>query len=259
MTARLEINDNLAIITLARPGAHNALNRELKEAFLQAVQSVAKDDAVRAVLLTAEGKNFCVGQDLAEHVDALRRDPSTAMNTVAEHYNPLIAALAGIEVPVVVAIPGACVGAGFGIALAGDIRVAGEKTTFATAFTGIGLGSDSGLSHALVAALGPSRAAGLMLLGERITAAQALEWGLVHKVVADAEVVDTAHTLARQLAAGPTEAYREVKKLIAASNTGLAEALERERASQQHLGQTHDHRAAVDAFLAKEKPVFSGS
>lgn len=258
MTAVLNTTDGLATITLARPAAHNALDVATKLALLDAVTTAAKDPSVRAVLITAEGKNFCVGQDLSEHVSALEADPTTAMNTVAEHYNPLIAAIADIEVPVVVAIPGACVGAGFGIALAADIRVAGTKTTFATAFTGIALASDSGLSHALVDALGSSRAAGLMLLGDRVTADQALDWGLVHRVVADEDVLTTAHTLATTLAAGPTAAYREVKSLVAASAGGPAESLERERAAQQRLGTTADHKAAVDAFLAKKKPAFTG-
>ncbi|MFD6163467.1 enoyl-CoA hydratase/isomerase family protein [Nocardia sp. NPDC060256] len=259
MTVRLETAHGLATISLARPSAHNALDVATKSAFLDAVAAAAKQPDVRAVLLTAEGKNFCVGQDLGEHVAALEADPATAMDTVGEHYNPLIRALTSLTVPVVVAIPGACVGAGLGIALAGDIRVAGTRTTFSTAFTGIALASDSGLSYALVEALGSSRAAGLMLLGDRISAEQALDWGLVHRVVADDEVRTAATDLARQLAAGPTLAYRQVKSLIAASAAGLSDALDRELAAQQHLGRTADHAAAVKAFLAKEKPAFTGS
>lgn len=258
MTAVLDTADGLATITLARPAAHNALDVVTKIALLKAVTTVAKDASVRAVLITAEGKNFCVGQDLSEHVAALEADPATAMDTVAEHYNPLITAISDLIVPVVVAVPGACVGAGLGIALAGDIRVAGTKSSFATAFTGIALASDSGLSHALVQALGSSRAAGLMLLGDRVIADQALEWGLVHRVVADEAVLETAQSLAQQLAAGPTAAFHEVKSLIAASSSGLAQALVREQAAQSQLAATADHKAAVNAFLAKEKPVFAG-
>ncbi|WP_338887218.1 enoyl-CoA hydratase-related protein [Rhodococcus sovatensis] len=251
MTVRLNITDGLAIITLQR----SALDIATKVAFQEAIDGAV---GVRAVLITAEGKNFCVGQDLGEHVGALEADPATAMDTVAVHYNPLIRSLRELSVPVVVAVPGACVGAGLGIALAADIRVAGTKSSFATAFTGIGLASDSGLSYALVEALGSSRAVGLMLLGDKVTAEQALEWGLVHRVVPDDEVLGVAETLARKLAAGPTEAYRQVKSLVRASASGLFDALDRESAAQKHLGQTADHKAAVDAFLAKEKPVFSG-
>ncbi|SNS55897.1 enoyl-CoA hydratase-related protein [Rhodococcoides kyotonense] len=252
MTVRLDISDGLATITLER----SSLDIDTKVAFQKAVDGVR---GVRAVLITAEGKNFCVGQDLGEHVAALEADPATAMNTVEVHYNPLIRAIAALEVPVVVAIGGACVGAGLGIALAGDIRVAGSKTSFATAFTGIGLASDSGLSYALVEALGSSRAVGLMLLGDKVTADQALAWGLVHRVVADDDVQETALALARKLADGPTEAYRHVKSLARASANGLSDALDREAVAQTALGQTADHNAAVDAFLAKKKPTFIGS
>ncbi|MFB8275156.1 enoyl-CoA hydratase/isomerase family protein [Nocardia colli] len=259
MTVRLETAHGLATITLARPSAHNALDNPTKLAFFEAVTATAENPDVRAVLITAEGRNFCVGQDLGEHAVALETDPTTAMDTVSEHYNPLIRALKSLEVPIVAAIPGACVGAGFGIALAADLRVAGTRTTFATAFTGIALASDSGLSYALVEALGSSRATGLMLLGDRVTAEQALDWGLVHRVVADDELLETATDLAEQLATGPTAAYRRVKSLVAASASGLSAALDRELAAQQHLGRTADHQAAVKAFLAKEKPAFTGT
>lgn len=254
----LSVDAGLATITLRRAGASNALDRAVKEQLLAAVEKVAADDTVRALLLAAEGKNFCVGQDLAEHVAGLEADPAHAMDTVAEHYNPLLRALAGVRVPVVVAINGACVGAGLGIALAGDIRIAGEGAKFATAFTGIALAGDSGLSHTLVEALGASRATGLMMLGDRFTAAQALDWGLVHRVVPDAELGDAAAALARQLADGPTAAYAQVKSLVSAASAGLSEALERERAAAEQLGQSKDHRSAVDAFLAKTAPTFEG-
>lgn len=258
MSITFSVTDALATITLARPSAHNALDAEMKIAFKNAVDAARADESVRAVLITAVGKNFCVGQDLGEHVAALDADPATAMDTVENHYNPLIRSLRELGVPVVVAIPGACVGAGWGIALAGDIRVAGSSTTFATAFTGIGLAGDSGLSHALVESLGASRAAALLLLGDKVTAGQAETWGLVHRVVPDEEVRRTAETLAETLAAGPTEAYRQVKALVRAAATGLSEALDREAAAQTALGQTSDHRGAVSAFLAKQKPVFTG-
>ncbi|MFE3060197.1 enoyl-CoA hydratase/isomerase family protein [Nocardia sp. NPDC059239] len=257
-TVGTTIADGLATITLARAAASNALDTPTKRGLLNAVRAVASAPGVRAVLLTAEGKNFCVGQDLAEHVDALRADPSTAMKTVGVHYNPLIEALSEISVPVVVAVRGACVGAGLGLALAGDIRVAGSGAKFGTAFTGIGLASDSGLSHALVQALGHSRAMGLMLLGDRFTAAEAHTWGLVHRVVDDEQVEGAARDLAQFLAQGPTEAYRRLKQLLRAEASGLSDALERERAAQEALGATRDHSAAVEAFLAKTKPIFEG-
>lgn len=248
----------LAVITVDRPTASNALDRVTKEALLDHVRALAADDTVRAVLLRATGKNFCVGQDLGEHVEALRADPGTAMSTVGEHYNPLVRAFDSLTVPLIVAIRGACVGAGLGIALLGDIRVAGERSTFATAFTGIGLAADSGLSHTLARSLGPSRAAGLLLLGDRFTSTEALAWGLVHRVVPDDAVEDTALELAQRLASGPTLAFQQVKALIGTPADTLTDALERERASQELLGATADHSGAVEAFLAKTRPLFGG-
>lgn len=255
---RVRIDDALATVTLSRSAASNALDRATKEALLDAILRIGDDADVRAVLLASEGRNFCVGQDLGEHVDALRVDPRSAMSTVGEHYNPLLEAVAALTVPVVVAVRGACVGAGLGLALAGDIRVVGEGATFATAFTGIGLASDSGLSHTLVHAVGASRAAGLMLLGDRFGASDAAAWGLVHRVVADDDVDTAARDLARQFAHGPTLAYRQVKRLLRAGNPGLTDALERERIAQQALGASSDHSAAVEAFLAKARPEFTG-
>lgn len=250
--------DGLLTVRLSRPRAHNALDRSTKTALRVAVKSASTDDSVRALLLIADGKNFCVGQDLGEHVEALKESPATAMDTVADDYNPLIRAFAALDVPVVVAIQGACVGAGFGIALAGDIRVAGESSSFATAFTGIGLAADSGLSYQLVRNLGASRATGLLMLGDRISAAQALDAGLVYRVVPDDELRSTATELAQKLAAGPTAAFREIKRLVHAPDAGLDAALDREAAVQRALGQTADHRAAVEAFLAKSTPTFTG-
>lgn len=257
MTATLSVEHGLATITLARPAASNALDTSLKAALYDAVVRAGQDESVRAVLIRAEGKNFCVGQDLAEHVEGLDADPATAMATVAKDYNPLIRALAALDVPVVVAINGACVGAGLGIALAGDIRIAADNATFNTAFTGIALAADSGLSHTLVAALGPSRATGLMLLGDRFTAVEAAQWGLVHRVADAADLDEAARTLAARLASGPTAAYRRVKALV--GTVGLDAALDRETVAQEALGATADHRAAVDAFLAKTKPTFTGN
>ncbi|BCN61992.1 enoyl-CoA hydratase/isomerase family protein [Prescottella equi] len=254
----VDIDQALATIALSRASVSNALDVATKEALIAAIRQVGSDNEVRAALLTAAGRNFCVGQDLGEHVEALRTDPLSAMDTVGAHYNPILQAVSELSVPVVVAIRGACVGAGLGLALAGDIRVAGEGAKFATAFTGIGLASDSGLSHTLVHALGASRASGLMLLGDRFDAADALAWGLVHRVVADAEVDTVARDLALQLAQGPTQAYRHVKQLLRATSPGLTEALERERLAQERLGASSDHSSAVESFLAKSRPVFTG-
>lgn len=248
----------VAAIRLERPAASNALDRATKQELLSAL-TAASDDSVRAVLITAAGKNFCVGQDLAEHVEVLRTDPAHAMDTVAEHYNPVIQALHAIEVPIVIGINGACVGAGLGLALAGDIRIAGTKAKFGTAFTGIGLAADSALSASLPRLIGAGRAAAMFLLGSTIDAATAHTWGLVHQVVDDDTVTDAATELATRLAAGPTAAFAAVKTLMADNATAsLTDVLDREAAAQRQLGASADHKAAVEAFLAKAKPAFIG-
>jgi 2-(1,2-epoxy-1,2-dihydrophenyl)acetyl-CoA isomerase len=245
----------VATLTLQRPGLSSALRRDL----LDAVRSVAADETVRAVLLTGSGRAFCVGQDLAEHVESLRGNAATSLSVVEDEYNPLILALAGLRVPVVVGVNGACAGAGLGIALAGDLRVAAAGAKFTTAFTGIGLSSDSALAARLVHCVGVSRATELLLLPEPFTSETAAQWGLVHRVVAPEQVLPEAQALAARLAAGPTAAYRAVKTVLASAATdSLEDTLALEGRLQTELGQTADHLEAVEAFLAKRAPEFTG-
>lgn len=253
------VHAGIAGIALERPEASNALNGVMKTQLLQALSAAGSDSSVRAVVIKAAGKNFCVGQDLGEHVQALRADPSRAMDTVREHYNPVMRALNAIEVPVVVAVNGACVGAGFGLALGADIRIAGSRAKFGTAFTGIGLAADSALSASLPRLIGVSRATAMFLLGDTIDAATAHAWGLVHQVVDDDTVTDVADAVAGRLATGPTAAFSAVKALVR-DNAGasLTDVLEREAIAQQRLGASSDHSSAVEAFLAKTRPVFVG-
>jgi 2-(1,2-epoxy-1,2-dihydrophenyl)acetyl-CoA isomerase len=245
----------VATLTLQRPGLSSALRRDL----LDAVHSVATDESVRAVLLTGTGRAFCVGQDLAEHVESLRGNAATSLSVVEDEYNPLMLALAALRVPVVVGVNGACAGAGLGIALAGDLRVAAAGAKFTTAFTGIGLSSDSALAARLVRCVGLSRATELLLLPEPFLAETAAEWGLVHRVVAPEQVLAEAQALAARLAAGPTAAYRAMKTVLATVATdSLEDTLALEGRLQTELGQTADHSEAVEAFLAKRPPKFTG-
>src|SRR3982751_4881996 len=190
-TVTREAAGGVATITLQRPGLSSALRLDL----LAVVREVAADDSVRAVLLTGTGRAFCVGQDLAEHVESLRGNAATSLSVVEEEYNPLILALAALRVPVVVAINGACAGAGLGIALAGDLRIAAAGAKLTTAFTGIGLSSDSALAARLVHCVGVSRATQLLLLPEPFLAETAEQWGLVHRVVEAEQVVPEAQAL----------------------------------------------------------------
>lgn len=245
----------VATITLGR----SALNTELKVALREALAAAAADPAVRAVILTGSGSAFCVGQDLAEHALNLQTAPELSLVTVDEHYNPIVRSMATMPKPVIAAVNGTCVGAGLGFALACDLMVVAPETKLGTAFTGIGLTCDSGLSWSLQRAVGLARARRLVLLPAPFTAQEAAEWGLAAELVPDSEVLPTAVHLARMLAAGPTAAYAESKALLdrAASST-LDEALDAEGPAQQRLGMTSDHQGAVQAFLAKERPTFTG-
>lgn len=248
-------NAAVAVLTLNRPARYNALTVELKNALLDAVRKLAADGDVRALVITGAGKAFCVGQDLGEHAAALRADRATALDTVEEHYNPIVSGLVGLPFPVVAAVNGPCVGAGLGFALACDLRIAAAGLKFSTAFVGIGLTADSGLSATLARAVGASRATELLMLNEPFTAEDAHAWGLVRAVVPAGEVLPAALELARRLAAGPTKAYAEVKRALAAS---LDDVLAGEAAAQERLALTADHVGAVEAFLEKRTPTFEG-
>jgi 2-(1,2-epoxy-1,2-dihydrophenyl)acetyl-CoA isomerase len=201
-----------------------------------------------------------VGQDLAEHAAALGQDPATALETVQEHYNPIVTMLTTMAKPVVAAVNGTCVGAGLGLMLACDFAVVAEGAVLGTAFTGIGLTCDSGLSVTLPAAVGMPRARALLLRPTTFTAVQAVSWGLPLELVPADQVRPTAASLAAALAAGPTAAYAETKRLLVdGASRPFADSLAAEGAAQRRLGTTADHANAVRAFLAKEKPTFQGS
>jgi 2-(1,2-epoxy-1,2-dihydrophenyl)acetyl-CoA isomerase len=248
-------SEGVATLTLQRP----ALSHQLRTELLGHVRDVADDRAVRAVLLTGTGRAFCVGQDLGEHVEVLRGSAESSLSVVEAEYNPLVLALSGLRVPLVVGINGACAGAGLGLALAGDLRVAAAGAKFTTAFAAIGLSSDSGLASRLVHCVGGSRAAELLLLPEPFTAETAGQWGLVHRVVPPEQVLAESSALAARLAAGPTLAHRAIKTVLATAATdSLEETLALEARLQAPLGASLDHREAVEAFLAKRPVTFTG-
>lgn len=243
----------VATITMRAP----ALTRESKVALRDAVTDVANDDGVRAVVLAGGAKAFCVGQDLGEHSEGLGEGPEAAFSTVREHYSPIVRDLLTMPKPVIAAVGGVCVGAGLGLALACDYRVFATGVKLGTAFTGIGLTFDSGLSFTLPRAVGYSRAAELILLGETFTADEGIGWGIAGETVDAAEVLPRSGALARKLAQGPTLAYAQSKRLLL-EGSGLDAALEAEASAQTRLGGSSDHRGAVQAFLEREKPTFGG-
>ncbi|MER7501909.1 enoyl-CoA hydratase-related protein [Nonomuraea pusilla] len=255
---RYDVADAVAAITLDRPDAMNSLTVEAKSALLGALREAAGDTAVRAVLLTGAGRAFCAGQDLREHADNLEAGRGLA-DTVRAHYNPIVELIATMAKPVVAAVNGVAAGAGASLAFACDLRVASEKARFALAFSGIGLAPDSGASWTLQRLVGPGRAAELMLLGEPLDAARALELGLVTRVVPADDLQKTARELAVRLASGPTLAYAATKRALAyAATHSLPDSLALEAELQDACAATHDHLDATRAFLAKERPVFNG-
>ncbi|MCU1672343.1 MAG: enoyl-CoA hydratase [Frankiales bacterium] len=259
MIVQLEVSGGVATITLNRPEGMNALTVEAKVALLEAVTSVAADSAVRAVVLTGSGRAFCVGQDLREHAALLEAADPAPLSTVREHYNPMVSALAAMPKPVVAAINGTAAGAGLGIACACDFRIGAAGSRYTTAFAGIGLTADSGLSWSLPRLIGSGRAAAMLMLAEPFTAEQALEMGLLNAVVPAEQVLPAALELAARLAAGPTAAYACIKESLAyGSSSAFEEALAKEDELQTRAGATEDHRGAVRSFLAKEMPVFRG-
>jgi 2-(1,2-epoxy-1,2-dihydrophenyl)acetyl-CoA isomerase len=253
-----DVVDGVATITLDRPEALNALTVAMKVALLAALERAGRDAAVRAVLLTGAGRGFCVGQDLREHADDLAAGRSE-LNTVTEHYNPIVTALTSLPVPVVAAVNGMAAGAGAALAFACDFRVAADDAGFLMAFARVGLGPDSGSSWTLQRLVGLGRATAMLMLAEPVAASQALEMGLVNAVVPAADLLPTARELATRLAAGPTAAYAAIKQtLAAAASSSLADALDLEASTQARCGATTDHRASVEAFLAKQPVTFTG-
>jgi 2-(1,2-epoxy-1,2-dihydrophenyl)acetyl-CoA isomerase len=251
--------DSVATVTINRPQRRNALNHTVKTALRDELDRLAGDSTVRAVVLTGAGGHFCAGQDLAEHATVLADRPAHAFDTVEEHYSPIVLALAQMPKPVIAAIEGVCVGAGLGFALACDLRVVAHNANLSTAFSSIGLTCDSGLAHSLPRVLGEARAKELILLAEPFTGEQADRMGLVSRLVEPGNAVDEANALAGRLAAGPTRAYAETKRLLATSYPRtLEETLTEEAAAQARAGASKDHNAAVTAFLSKQKPTFTG-
>lgn len=251
--------EGVRTLTLNRPAAFNSLTVELKEALLAEVQRAAADDAVRAVVLTGAGKAFCAGQDLREHVELLDAGDPAPLRTVAEHYNPLVSALATLPKPTIAAVNGMAAGAGAALAYACDLRVAAASAKFLMAFAKIGLTADSGSSWTLPRLIGYGRAMELFLLAEPVGAERALEIGMVTRVAEEGAALSAAQDLAAQMATGPTTAYAKIKEAVAAAATAdLPEALAVEAGTQAEAGATDDHREGVAAYVAKRDPVFTG-
>ncbi|ROR92428.1 enoyl-CoA hydratase-related protein [Nocardioides aurantiacus] len=256
---RYALDRGVATITLDRPEAMNGLDLPTKEALLAAVRRAADDVEVRCVVLTGSGRAFCVGQDLKEHQRTLA-DPSTPpLDTVEQHYNPIVSTLVSMPKPVVAAVNGVAAGAGVSLALACDFRVMAEPAGFNLAFAGIALSCDTGSSWTLPRLVGRAKALELLYFPRTIASAEALSLGLVTTVVPADDLAGEVATLARRLADGPTVAYGAIRRSVEhAAGHSFDEALAFEAEMMALTGQTSDHRAAVSAFVEKRKPEFGG-
>lgn len=245
---------NVATITLNRPNNLNALNFALLDEMRRALDAIVERGA-RCLLLTGAGRGFSSGADLGGS-GGFPDDVGAALEA---HFNPLIQALFELPIPVIAAVNGPCAGAGCSLALAADIVVASRSAYFLQAFVNIGLIPDAGATWLLPRLAGRARAMEMMMLGERISAEQALDWGMISRVVDEEVLLPEVRSLALRLAEGPTAAYALIRKLARESgHIGLAEALAAERAAQREAGRTEDFKQGVTAFLQKRPPSFDG-
>jgi 2-(1,2-epoxy-1,2-dihydrophenyl)acetyl-CoA isomerase len=250
------IENNVAYIKLNRPDKFNSFNREMALALQLELDKCAQDDNIRVIYLTGEGKAFCAGQDLAEAVDP---DGPELRSIVHEHYNPIIERLRAIEKPIVAAVNGVAAGAGANIALACDIVVAKESTSFIQAFSKIGLIPDSGGTFFLPRLIGFQKASAIMMLGDKISAAEADKMGMIYKYFADDIFEAESKKIAENLAKMPTKALGYTKLALnqSAANT-LSKQLQVEEDYQDFSGKTEDFNEGIAAFLDKRQPVFKG-
>ncbi|MGH1562054.1 enoyl-CoA hydratase-related protein [Mumia sp. DW29H23] len=253
-----EVSGGVATITLSRPDVLNSFDVLTKVAFRDFLHAAAADDAVRCVVLTGSGRSFSAGQDLKEHV-AQMREGGQLSSTVEEHYNPMVLAITSMPKPVIAAVNGIAAGAGASIAFAADFRILAESAGYNLAFAGIALSADTGASWTLQRLVGLPKATELLLLPRTVRSDEALQLGLATQVVPDDAFAETVRELAARLASGPTLAYASLKRALAfsASHT-LQESVANEARLMALTGASDDHKAAVDAFLAKEKPTFVG-
>lgn len=246
-------------VVLNRPEAMNAWDRGLSDDLLQAVELAAGDESVRAVTIIGAGRAFCSGADLKAGFDATpegRPDVGTALR---ERYHPVITGVRRMDKPVLAAVNGPAVGVGLSLALACDLVVARESAYFLLAFVNIGLVPDGGASIFVPSRIGLARASEMAMLGERVPAPKALEWGLVNRVFADDEFDGEVDALATRLAEGPTSSYAGSKRQLNATvYAGLDEQLELEASIQQEMAGTDDFLEGVGAFLQKRSPSFGG-
>lgn len=254
----LKIENNVAWVYLNRPEVFNSFNREMAFSLQTVLDNCNEDTSVRAIVITGNGKAFCAGQDLKEVTDP---DLNPGFRKILEeHYNPIIQKIRTIEKPIVAAVNGVAAGAGANIALACDIVVATEHASFIQAFSKIGLVPDSGGTFFLPRIIGFQRASAIMMLGDKINAAQALVMGMIYKEYPTATFEEEVQNLAETLATMPTKALGLTKRLL---NQSMTNSLEQQLALESDLqieaSSSYDYSEGVNAFVEKRKPEFKGN
>lgn len=263
-----EIDGGIATLTINRPQALNALHVGVIAEMIDAVDRVRDEGTARVLVLTGAGRAFCSGADLAGGgagggaggaASARRSGPPDAGSVLESHFNPLLERLFALPVPFITSVNGPAAGAGCSFALAGDIVIAARSAYFLQAFVNIGLVPDVGSTWLLPRLAGRARAQAMMMLGERISAETALDWGMIYKVVDDADLAGAAHAIAQKLAAGPTVAYALIRQGIRdCMDKALTEGLMIERRNQLKAGRSADFAEGVSAFLQKRPAQFTG-
>jgi 2-(1,2-epoxy-1,2-dihydrophenyl)acetyl-CoA isomerase len=254
------IEDRVARLTLNRPDRLNSFNDAMHAEVRDALGRLRADTTARVLLLTGAGRAFCAGQDLGDRAVAPGSVPVDLGSSIERNYRPLVLSLRSLPLPVVCAVNGVAAGAGANIALACDIVIAARSASFIQAFCKIGLVPDSGGTYFLPRLIGTARAIGLSMLGDKLTAEQAAQWGLIWHCVEDAALGDTVEKLLRTLAGAPTAGLAATKRaLYASGGNSLEQQLDLERDLQRALGYSADYREGVAAFLEKRAPRFTGS
>jgi len=258
-TITYQLDQGVAVLTLNRPASLNSFNSLMHDEVREAMKDARDNSEVRCLVITATGRGFCAGQDLSDRAVKVSDEAPDLGESVEKNYNPLIRNIMTMEKPVLCAVNGVAAGAGASIALACDIVLAAKSAKFIQAFCKIGLVPDSGGTFNLVRALGLPRAKALALLGDKLSAEQAQNWGMIWQCVEDEKLMDETMTLALHLATQPTKGLAKIKELMNNSfSTPMHQQLELEKYAMRELGHTSDYREGVSAFMEKRQPTFTG-
>ena len=258
-TIKYSLSDSVAELRLNRPQMLNSFNVQMHQEIRTVIDQVENDKSIRCLLLTANGRGFCAGQDLNDRAVAPGGEAPDLGASVEAYYNPLVRSLTGMPKPVVCAVNGVAAGAGANIALACDIVLAARSASFIESFCKIGVIPDSGGTWNLPRLVGLARARGLALTGEKISAEKAESWGMIWRCVDDEALMTEARALAKHLATQPTKGLGLIKQaLLGSANKSLHEQLEVEKELMRTAGRTHDYQEGVAAFTQKRQPNFKG-